>query len=86
MADRLRGESARRAAGFLEASEVHRWGRSGSLVCCCGRDQENDQFVNSSSYIQVLKTYDAMGRPYTTSTPAVPGSGFSQSWLTTYYP
>jgi RHS repeat-associated protein len=56
------------------------------LVCCCGRDQENDQFVNSSSYIQVLKTYDAMGRPYTTSTPAVPGSGFSQSWLTTYYP
>ncbi len=51
-----------------------------------GRDVEADQFVGGGSYIQVLKTYDAMGRPYTTGTPAVPGSNFSQSWLTTYYP
>jgi len=51
-----------------------------------GRDMESDQYVSSSSYIQTLKAYDAMGRLYTTSTPAVPGSGFSQSWLTTYSP
>ncbi len=51
-----------------------------------GRDMEDDQFVSASSFIQVLKTYDAMGRLYTTSTPAVPGSPFSPSWLTTYYP
>lgn len=52
-----------------------------------GRDAENDQYVDTSGdYIQTLKTYDALGRLSTTSTPAVPGSASSQSWLTTYYP